>query len=239
MRQSPCSNITFHERCQEIHTSHNYDEEAFKHSRLALSIKTAVQLLYLQAIKWASERICQDLFDGEGKRALDVGSAYGYAASMLHSLRYHAVALDISKYALRTGDKGNRIQGDAHNLPIKSDSINIITCFDTLEHLKKPIQLIRSSYRCLCQRGVLLIENPIANPIDAVSDKVHKMGEIHCSLLTASELTSLLLTTGFHTAKTTGLLPIPFQRFPVFGRFIEIQVPLSAARRILIAATKD
>jgi SAM-dependent methyltransferase len=238
MSQSLSANNTFPKRCQEIHTSHNHDEEAFKHSRLALSIKTAVQLLYLQAMRWASERISQDLFDGEGKRALDVGSAYGYAASMLHSLRYHAVALDISKYALRTGDKGNRILGDAHNLPIKSDSVNIITCFDTLEHLSKPIQLLRSSYRCLCEGGVLLIENPVANPIDVVSDKVHKMSEIHCSLLNASELANLVLAAGFHTAKK-GLLPIPFQRFPLFGRFIEIRVPLSAARRILIAATKD
>lgn len=106
MSQSLSTNLTFYEQYREIHTSHNYDEEAFRHSRLALSIKTAVQLLYLQAMKWASERISQDLFDGEGKRALDVGSAYGYAASMLNSLRYHAVALDISKYALRTGDKG-------------------------------------------------------------------------------------------------------------------------------------
>lgn len=218
--------------------SHKYDEEAFKRSNLALSIKTAVQLLCLQAMRWASEKVHQDLLDGKGKRSLDVGSAYGYVASMLNHLQYDAVALDISKYALKAGEKVNRVQGDAQRLPFESDTVNIITCFDTLEHLNQPVLLLKNSYRCLRKGGVLLIENPIANPIDIVSDKLHRMSGIHYSLLTANELVSLVQGIGFSTA-TKGLLPIPFQRFPVFGRFAEIRVPISTARRVLIVATKD
>lgn len=237
MGPSMLATNTFPKQCQEINSSHSYGEEYFKGSKLALSMKTAVQLLCLQAMRWASERISQDLFDGEGKKAIDVGSAYGYAASMLHSLRYDSIALDISKYALRTGEKGNRIQGDAQNLPIKSGSIKLITCFDTLEHLSQPYQFLKNSYRCLCEEGVLVIENPVANPIDTISDRLHMMNEIHCSLLTANRLTNLVLGVGFRTAEK-GLLPIPFQRFPIFERFIEVRVPISAARRILIVATK-
>ena len=225
-------------KIDQITKSHEHDEEAFKRSSLALSVKTAVQLLCLQAMRWACAKVHLDLFDGRGKKAIDVGSAYGYIANVLDRLQYDTVALDISKYALMAGEKVSRIQGDAQNLPFKSDSVNIITCFDTLEHLHQPILLLKNSYRCLCKGGVLLIENPVENPMDTFSDKLHRMGEIHCSLLNPGEFISIVRTVGFHTAEK-GLLPVPFQRFPVLGRFIEIPVPISMARRVLIAAKKD
>lgn len=223
---------------QRTKKSHQYDEEAFKRSRLALAIKTAVQSLCLQALRWASEKTSQDLSDGEGKRAVDVGSAYGYIPSMLNRLNYDAVALDVSKYALMAGEKVSRIQADAQNLPLRSDSVDVITCFDTLEHLSQPMMLLKNSYRCLHKGGVLLLENPVENPIDIVSDRLHKMSEIHCSLLAPNQLLSLVQKRGFHTAEK-GLLPIPFQRFPVFGRFVEITTPVHLARRLLIVATKS
>jgi SAM-dependent methyltransferase len=218
--------------------SYEYNEEAFKRSRLALSVKTAVQLLCLQALRWASEKTNQDLLDGKNRKAIDVGSAYGYAASLLSYLRYESVAFDISKYALMAGDKVSRIQGDAHSLPFKHDSANIITCFDTLEHLNQPLLVLKDSYRCLVEGGVLLVENPVRNPIDIISDRLHQMSEIHRSLVAPSEFTSLLRRVGFCTV-AKGLLPVPFQRFPIFGRFVEIRVPVSLARRLLVLAIKN
>lgn len=222
---------------QKVDKRSQYNEESFKRSRRALSNKTAVQFLCLQALRWASEKIGEDLFDGRGKTAVDVGSAYGYVPSMLSKLLYYAVALDISSYALMAGERMSRIQADAQNLPLRSDSVDIITCFDTMEHLDQPLMLFKEGYRCLRRGGVLLLENPVGNPIDVVSDKLHRMAEIHCSVLAPNELLSLVQKTGFRIAEK-GLLPIPFQRFPVYGRFVEIRAPLPLARRLLVVATK-
>lgn len=221
-----------------LRADHEYNEEAFSRSRLALSVETAVQLLCLQALRWASDKTHENLLNGKGKRAIDVGSAYGYVVSMLNWLQYESVAIDISKYALMAGRKVSRVQGDAQDLPFKHDSVDIITCFDTLEHLNQPSLLLEGSYRCLRKRGVLLAENPVRSPIDIASDRLHKMRDIHCSLLSPSGFMSLARKVGFYT-DAKGLLPIPFQRFPLFGRFVEIGVPLPMARRVLILATKN
>jgi SAM-dependent methyltransferase len=215
--------------------SHEYDETAFKRSWFALSLKTPIQSLCLRAISWAGKQICKDLVNGSGRKAVDIGCAYGYVTELLSQLHYDAVGLDISKYALGSGEKIGRIQGDAQTLPLRSDSIDVISCFDTLEHLSAPRLLLKESRRCLHSEGVLIIENPIANPIDIVSDRLHKMDEIHPSLLTFQEITSIVEKSGFRVIGK-GLLPIPFQRFPLFGRYIEIGVSVSIARRILVAA---
>ena len=226
------------EQRSEFHSEHIYEEEAFSHSKLALSEKSAVQSLCLRAIQWAFRKGHQNLFEGAGKRAVDVGCAYGYVTSLLDQFKYDSVGLDISKYALKTGEKVDRMRANAEDLPFRSGTIGVITCFDTFEHLSRPTLLLKESHRCLRQGGVLIIENPVANPIDIISDKLHKMGKIHCSLLPLGEFLSSVRKAGFQTTKR-GLLPIPFQRFPVFGRFIELPVPASVARRILILAIKS
>ena len=224
-------------RRSKPNSRHTYGEEAFKRSRLALSKKSAVRSLCLQAIQWASNQSQRNLCEGSNKKAVDVGCAYGYVTSLLNQLEYDSAGLDISKYALRVGERVDRIEGDAENLPFKSDVIDVITCFDTFEHLIRPTLLLKESYRCLRRGGVLIIENPVANPIDIISDRLHKMRETHCSVLAPKAFISLVQRAGFYTAKR-GLMPVPFQRFPVFGRFIEVPVPVPLARRIQIVAIK-
>jgi len=226
-----------HERSSKLQAGHTYDETAFARSRRALSNKTAVQLLCLQAMRWASTQTHLNLLDGSGKKAIDIGCAYGYVVSLLNQLNYDALGLDISSYVLDAEEKGNSLQGDAQSLPVKSNSIDLITCFDTLEHLERPDLFVKESYRCLRPEGVFIAENPIANTIDLISDKLHKMDEIHPSLLTHNEIIFLVEKAGFHTSKK-GLLPVPFQRFPLLGRFLEIGVPASIARRVVIVAVK-
>lgn len=104
----------------------------------------------------------------------------------------------------------NQIQGDAQSLPFEHDSVDIIMCFDTLEHLNQPLLLLEGSYSCLHNRGGFLAENPVRNPIDIVSDRLHKIKDIHCSLLFKSEFISLARKVGFYT-DAKGLLPISFR----------------------------
>ena len=222
---------------RQLKTRHQYNEKAFKQSQLALS-KMAVQLLCFHALKWASRETNEDLCDGTNKRAVDVGSAYGYVTNLLNQLGYDCLAFDISRYALNVGEEVDRVQGDAQRLPFRDNSVNLITCFDTIEHLNYPAMLLEDSYRCLCKGGMLLAENPVKNPIDVVSDRIHRMKDIHPSLLTWSRFESLAVKAGFDIF-VHGLLPIPFQRFPVFGRFIEIRVPVQTARRVLLLAKKN
>ncbi|MCK4307757.1 methyltransferase domain-containing protein [candidate division WOR-3 bacterium] len=53
------------------------------------------------------------------------------------------------------------IQGDASKLPIKSDAINIITCRETLEHIKDDKSAAQEMFRILKLRGKALIHVPV------------------------------------------------------------------------------
>src|SRR3972149_9221598 len=57
----------------------------------------------LESLKWASKVLHRDLLNGTGKRALDVGCAFGYGVSLLRSLGYDAFGTDISSYGLIQG----------------------------------------------------------------------------------------------------------------------------------------
>jgi len=101
------------EQLSESNSEHIYEEEAFSHSKLALSEKSAVQSLCLRAIQWAFRKGHQNLFEGAGKRAVDVGCAYGYVTSLLSQFKYDSAGLDVSRYALKSGEKVDRMRASA------------------------------------------------------------------------------------------------------------------------------
>lgn len=102
----------------------------------------------LEVIKWASKVSNSSLFNGQGKKALDVGCAYGYSSQVLEMLGYETCGVDLSMWGVKqakTNSNGHFLVCDAQTkLPFKAASFDLITCFDVLEHLQFPEKAIQN-----------------------------------------------------------------------------------------------
>lgn len=102
--------------------------------------------------------------DGYNKKALDVGCGLGYIPKFLKNLGYSVAGFDVSKYAIT---KAKELLPDCqfitHNIqesfPFTS-RFNLITCFEVLEHLEKPIDAIANCYNALDSRGIFIATTP-------------------------------------------------------------------------------
>ncbi len=96
----------------------------------------------LEVLRWASKGMSKDLLNGQGKKALDVGCAYGYTTRILAGLGYDTFGVDISNYGIKQGknliDSQFGVCDAQTNLPFKAESFDLVTCFDVLEHLPFP-----------------------------------------------------------------------------------------------------
>jgi SAM-dependent methyltransferase len=114
--------------------------------------KASIDTLYTRFLKWAG------VVDGRGKTALDIGAAFGYAVELLEGLGYRALGLDLSQYA---SSKSRAVmRGDAEAPPFREKSFDLITCFETIEHLTDPDHAIARFHGLLRDHGMLLVTTP-------------------------------------------------------------------------------
>lgn len=59
---------------------------------------------------------------------------------------------------------GADIEGDIHDMPIESNSVDAIICNAVLEHIKNPIKATEEIYRILKPGGITLIQVPSIYP---------------------------------------------------------------------------
>ena len=116
----------------------------------------------LESLKWASKVLNRNLLNGTGRRALDVGCAFGYGVSLINSLGYDALGTDISSYGLtrgkeRLGESVFVVCDAQENLPFKG-KFDLVTCFEVLEHLKNPLSAVQNMYESC--KDVLLCTTP-------------------------------------------------------------------------------
>ncbi|MCW4024675.1 MAG: class I SAM-dependent methyltransferase [Candidatus Bathyarchaeota archaeon] len=116
----------------------------------------------LSVLKWASKISKENLLCGKGKRALDVGCAYGYTSQVLTMLGYETCALDVSTWGVRQAKKGRGgefLVCDAQTeLPFEVDTFDLVACFDVLEHLVNPELALKSMFN-VCG-GVMICTTP-------------------------------------------------------------------------------
>jgi ubiquinone/menaquinone biosynthesis C-methylase UbiE len=116
-------------------TDTKYPEKLFHHMR-AEKIASVVN------------RISRD----SNKSVLDVGCGTGLITRRLKSSQI--IALDMNRWALeraRLHTRGNVhfIPGDAENLPLPSNSFDVVVCTEVLEHLIHPEQALKEIHRVL------------------------------------------------------------------------------------------
>lgn len=75
----------------------------------------------------------------DGRRSLDVGCATGFVVEGLRELGFDAIGVDVSQYAVEhaaQGARGHIRHGDiSRRLPFRDGRFDVVTVFETLEHL--------------------------------------------------------------------------------------------------------
>jgi 2-polyprenyl-3-methyl-5-hydroxy-6-metoxy-1,4-benzoquinol methylase len=115
-----------------------------------------------EVLQWASKGTPEDLLTGKGKKALDVGCAYGFTTRILAGLGYDACGVDISTYGTKQGKNlgdSQFVVCDAQtNMPFTGETFDLVTCFDVLEHLIFPEKAVVNMFN-VC-KGTLVITTP-------------------------------------------------------------------------------
>lgn len=114
----------------------------------------------------------------------------------------------------------NIFQADAHKLPVRSETIDVLVSFHMIEHLAQPKLFLENSFRILKPGGYLIYASPNPNGIPAkiMQNKWSAIRPDHISLLSPDDWQELTTSTGFKLIEhgTTALSGIPiFKIFPI------------------------
>lgn len=166
--------------------------------------------MYYDALRWGQRKSGLNLLDGTKKEALDVGCAYGFVVELLKELGYEAYGVDISKFAV--AKERGAILGDAENLPFKRSSFDLITCFETIEHLRNPELFLEECHRILKPSGVLIVSTPVPGPSSTLMHLLtREPSRFHPSIRPVGQWLKALRSSGFKTIAVEPylLLPVP------------------------------
>ncbi|MEM3577072.1 MAG: class I SAM-dependent methyltransferase [Candidatus Bathyarchaeia archaeon] len=172
----------------ETETLRKFGEEYFAHLKYPKREK-AIKSHVLELLRWGSKNLGLNLLDGSGKSALDVGCAFGYGVSLLASLGYEAVGVDVSKFGVRQAKKRNRANDFAicdvqWNLPFKR-KFDLVICLEVLEHLQNPLLALQNMYD-VCD-DIILCTTP-NKTVERIVKKILKdFDKTHVNVKTPSE----------------------------------------------------
>lgn len=106
----------------------------------------------------------QDLV--KGKTVLDIASGTGYGAALLAESAKQVIGIDYDKDAIAYSKKLYSakniefIQGDAEDLPLKDNSVDVVVSLETIEHLPNPEKFVQEVTRVLKPDGVFYVSTP-------------------------------------------------------------------------------
>ena len=134
---------------------------------------------HLSRYQFAAKRV-------QGKRVLDCACGTGYGVRILHEAGDAAfvVGVDIEPKAIEYACKEHKVDaatficssGDCLALP--KASVDVVTSFETIEHVPDDVALINEFHRVLRPGGVLIISTPNLWPL---ADSPHHVREYDCA----------------------------------------------------------
>jgi len=152
-----------------------------------------------------------------GKFIVDVGGGVGGLGIQAAQKGAHVTIIDISRVSLSLAIKNARSFGvndnvstvlaDAHTLPIKEKSSDIIVLTDVLEHVFKPQIVLTEAHRTLDEGNGLYMIVPNTFGIDGMTVDladyiIRRLGKTipsHIKFFTKNRLVTLLTKAGFQT----------------------------------------
>jgi 2-polyprenyl-3-methyl-5-hydroxy-6-metoxy-1,4-benzoquinol methylase len=140
----------------------------------------------LEVLHWASKGMHEDLLNGQGKKVLDVGCAYGFTTRILACLGYDTCGIDISGYGTKQGKilAGSQfVVCDAQtNMPFTTETFDLVTCFDVLEHLPLPEKALVNMFN-VC-KGTIVCTTPNRKVEKPIRKLLSDYDETHISVKT-------------------------------------------------------
>jgi SAM-dependent methyltransferase len=137
------------------------------------------------------------------QRVLDIASGSGYGLEMLREAGACAIGIDYDVSALRA--PGRVVCADAAHLPVRDGCFDLITSFETLEHVPDARAMVYELRRVLRRGGRLVLSTP--NRAFRESNN-----PFHIQEFTADELRSLLCEV-FGAVTIYGQWPSPLYRY--------------------------
>jgi len=138
------------------------------------------------------------------KEVLDVGCNVGNGYAFLG-----AIGVDIDYELLIKAKRLKRlevIRCDAQHLPFKSMTFDIITCFEVIEHVDRPRQLLNEVFRVLKSEGSILLTTPNKNFLKIARPLVRKKKpNYHVEEYNSGQLKKIVLDSGFIETQIKGL----------------------------------
>jgi len=213
-----------------------FDDKYFTNLRYSQR-KRLIKRHVLDSLKWGSKASNSNLLQGQGRTALDVGCAYGYAVDVLESLGYDAYGVDISKYSVKKAKglySSDFLVCDVQEgLPFKKETFDLLTCFGVIEHLANPLQAVKNMF-ALC-RSVMICTTPnriVEKPIKKI---MGDFDETHINVKTQSEWENCIKNLGNSFFKVEPVLDISLRvadkllffksfKIPYFGLDLRIMI---------------
>lgn len=113
-------------------------------------------------VQWALDRLPSPA----NSVGLDVGCGAGFAVLPLAKAGARMVGLDYSLPTVQTAvaaaqaqglsEKATFVQGDAYDLPFSDEEFDFVICFDFLEHVSRPLEVVKECSRVLKPNGLFL-----------------------------------------------------------------------------------
>lgn len=100
------------------------------------------------------------------KIVLDIASGSGYGTKLLAEKAKYIYGVDVNEPAINYSKKhygANNIEyllGDGESIPLKNNTVDVVTTFETIEHIKDYKKFLKEIKRVLKSEGLLLLSTP-------------------------------------------------------------------------------
>jgi SAM-dependent methyltransferase len=136
-----------------------YGQDIWKGERLETNIYNDVAVEHLHRYAFAMKFV-------KDKHVLDLASGEGYGSNLIAREACSVIGVDISEDALAHARQKYRkdnlkfLHGSASNVPVNSNSVDIVVSFETIEHHNEHEEMLLEIKRVLKPDGVLIISSP-------------------------------------------------------------------------------
>jgi ubiquinone/menaquinone biosynthesis C-methylase UbiE len=130
-----------------------------------------------------------------GKHVLDVASGEGYGSALLAQVAASVVGIEIASDAVEHARRSYMsenlrfVQGDARQMEVPSESVDVVVSFETIEHFAEQEQFLREVRRVLRSDGMFVVSTPDR---DNYSPAETSANPFHVLELTQTEFSALL-----------------------------------------------